>query len=231
IKSLFGRTVSFKRGAYLILDQTEAMHVIDVNSGTRTRSTQTQEENALEVNLAAGTEIARQLRLRDIGGIIVVDFIDMAEAAHRAELLNHMQTLMSTDRARHNILPLSKFGLMQITRQRVRPALDIETSETCPTCFGTGKAKPAILLTDQIEEKIEILVNQLNIKKFTIHVHPYLASYVKSGFPSMLLKWRMKYGFGLRLLPIQDIGFLQYKMVDAAGDEIKVSELLELAEK
>ena len=166
IKSSFGRIVSFKGGAYLVIEHTEALHVVDVNSGNRTRnSANTQEENALEVNMAAAAEIARQLRLRDMGGIIVIDFIDMTEGVNRNQLFEYMQQLMSADRARHNILPLSKFGLMQITRQRVRPALEVDTTETCPTCFGTGKAKPSILFTDQLEEKFELVKDVYNTSR------------------------------------------------------------------
>ena len=223
IKSLFGRTVSFKRGAYLIMDKAEAMHFIDVNSGTRTKASQTQEENALEVNMAAATEIARQLRLRDMGGIIVIDFIDMNEGANRNQLFEHMQQLMSADRARHNILPLSKFGLMQITRQRVRPALEVDTMETCPTCFGTGKAKPSILFTDQLEEKIELVKEVYKTSRFTMHLHPYVAAFINKGLPSQLLKWKMKYGWGIRILPVQDLGFLQYRFVDKNGDELDLN--------
>lgn len=139
IKSSFGKTVSFRSGAYLIIESTEALHVIDVNSGNRSKACPDQESNALDVNLKAADEIARQLRLRDMGGIIVVDFIDMGKAEHRQQLYDHMREVMANDRARHNILPLSKFGLMQITRQRVRPALDITTNESCPSCFGKGE--------------------------------------------------------------------------------------------
>lgn len=220
MKSLFGRTVSFKRGAYLILDKTEAMHVIDVNSGTRTKADQTQEENALEVNLAAGTEVARQLRLRDMGGIIVVDFIDMAVAANRNALYDHMVAAMSTDRARHNILPLSKFGLMQITRQRVRPAMEMDTNEVCPTCHGTGKAKSSILLVDEIEDRFEDIREVYSVKDFVIEVNPYVGAFIKRGFPSLLTRWRLKYGFGIRLREVQDLGFLQYRFTDKAGEEL-----------
>ena len=223
IKSLFGRTVSFKRGAYLILDQAEAMHVIDVNSGTRTRATQSQEENALEVNMSAATEIARQLRLRDLGGIVVIDFIDMAEGEHRQKLYEHMNSLMASDRARHNILPLSKFGLMQITRQRVRPALHVETEEACPTCMGTGKAKPSILLTDEIEEKLDAIVNQLKIKEVTLQVHPYVAAYIEKGWFSMYRRWKRKYTRHLKLVAVQELGFLQYNFLDSNQDIIEVN--------
>lgn len=153
IKSSFGKTVSFKSGAYIIIEHTEALHVIDVNSGNRSKAAADQETNALEVNMRAADEIARQLRLRDMGGIIVIDFIDMAKSEHRQKLYEHMREIMATDRARHNILPLSKFGLMQITRQRVRPALDITTAEECPSCFGKGKVQPSLLFTDLLREK------------------------------------------------------------------------------
>ena len=144
IKSSFGKTVNYKHGAYLIIEHTEALHVVDVNSGNRSRSENGQEANALDVNLGAADELARQLRLRDMGGIIVVDFIDMNLAEDRQMLYERMCKNMQKDRARHNILPLSKFGLMQITRQRVRPAMDVNVEETCPTCNGTGKIKSSL---------------------------------------------------------------------------------------
>ncbi len=189
IKSGFGKTVNYKRGAYLIIEHTEALHVVDVNSGNRTRSENGQEANALEVNLGAADELARQLRLRDMGGIIVVDFIDMNLAEDRQLLYERMCKNMQKDRARHNILPLSKFGLMQITRQRVRPAMDVNVEETCPTCFGRGKIKSSILFTDQLESKIDRLVNKIGIKKFYLHVHPYVAAYINQGIVSLKRKW------------------------------------------
>lgn len=164
IKSSFGKAVSFKSGAYIIIEHTEALHVIDVNSGNRNRNVENQEENALDVNLRAADEIARQLRLRDMGGIIVIDFIDMSTAEHRQKLYDHMREVMANDRARHNILPLSKFGLMQITRQRVRAALDIETLESCPSCYGKGLVQPSILFTDLLHEKLDYVVNTLNLQ-------------------------------------------------------------------
>lgn len=223
VKSSFGRTVSFKRGAYLILDQTEAMHVIDVNSGTRTKASQSQEENALEVNTLAAAEIARQLRLRDMGGIVVIDFIDMSEGKHRQELYESMQKFMANDRARHNILPLSKFGLMQITRQRVRPALKVEIEETCPTCFGTGKAKPSILFTEQLENHMNVVVNKMGIKAFTIEVHPYVEAYVTKGWRSIKSKWKKQYSRELKIKPVQELGFLQFRFMDKNGDIINTS--------
>lgn len=227
IKSAFGKTVNYKRGAYLIIEHTEALHVVDVNSGNRTRSENGQEANALEVNLGAADELARQLRLRDMGGIIVVDFIDMNLAEDRQMLYERMCKNMQKDRARHNILPLSKFGLMQITRQRVRPAMDVNVEETCPTCFGKGKIKSSILFTDQLESKIDRLVTKIGIKKFNLHVHPYVAAYINQGLFSLKRKWQMKYGLGLSIIPSQKLAFLQYEFYDKKGNFIDMKEEIE----
>ena len=224
IKSSFGKTISYKSGAYLIIEHTEALHVVDVNSGNRTKNANGQEANALEVNLGAADELARQLRLRDMGGIIVVDFIDMNEAENRQKLYERMCANMQKDRARHNILPLSKFGLMQITRQRVRPAMDVNTTETCPTCFGKGTIKSSILFTDTLESKIDYLVNKLKIKKFSLHIHPYIAAYVNQGLVSLKRKWQMKYGFGIKIIPNQKLAFLEYVFYDLQGEEIDMKE-------
>lgn len=228
IKSGFGRTVNYKRGAYLIIEHTEALHVVDVNSGNRTRSENGQEANALEVNLGAADELARQLRLRDMGGIIVVDFIDMNLAEDRQMLYERMCKNMQKDRARHNILPLSKFGLMQITRQRVRPAMDVNVEETCPTCFGRGKIKSSILFTDQLESKIDRLVNKIGVKKFYLHVHPYVAAYINQGLVSLKRKWQMKYGFGVNIVPSQKMAFLQYEFYDRNKEFIDMKEEIEI---
>jgi ribonuclease G len=227
IKSSFGKTVSLKSGAYLIIEHTEALHVVDVNSGNRSKAGNGQEANALDVNLAAADEIARQLRLRDMGGIIVVDFIDMHEAENRQKLFDRMREAMSKDRAKHNILPLSKFGLMQMTRQRVRPVMDIDIEETCPTCYGTGHTKPSILFTDQLESKIDYLVNKLKIKDFTLHLHPYVDAFISKGLVSMKLQWKLKYGKGCKVIASQKLGFLQYKFYDKKGIEINLQETIE----
>ena len=224
IKSSFGKTVSFRSGAYIIIESTEALHVIDVNSGNRSKASPDQESNALDVNLAAADEIARQLRLRDMGGIIVVDFIDMAMQEHRQALYDHMKEVMANDRARHNILPLSKFGLMQITRQRVRPALDIVTAETCPSCFGKGEVQSSILFTDKLEEKIEYLVENLKVKKFVMYIHPYVEAYIKKGIFSIYSKWRRNYGRGVKVVADESLAYLQYRVFDADKNEIDLKE-------
>lgn len=228
IKSLFGRTVTYKSGAYLIIEHTEAMHVIDVNSGNRSRGSDAQEKTAIDVNIAAADEIARQLRLRDLGGIIVVDFIDMTEPPNRQKLFEHMSKAMASDRAKHNILPISKFGLMQITRQRVRPEMEVDTNETCPTCFGSGKTKPSILFTDSLEGKIDCLVNKHNVKKFTLHLHPYVAAFVNRGLIPMSLKWKYKYSMGMKVIPDQSLAFLEYKFIDPDKNELDMKEEKEI---
>lgn len=224
IKSSFGKTVSFKSGAYIIIEHTEALHVIDVNSGNRSKATNDQETNALEVNLRAADEIARQLRLRDMGGIIVIDFIDMNKPEHRQALYDHMREIMANDRARHNILPLSKFGLMQITRQRVRPVLDITTEETCPSCFGKGEVQPSLLFTDKLEEKIDYLVNSLNVNKFTLYTHPFVEAYVKKGMFSLYGKWRRRFGRGFKVVADESLAYLEYKVIDSEHKEIDLKE-------
>jgi ribonuclease G len=224
IKSSFGRTVNFQHGAYLIIEQTEALCVIDVNSGNRLKNNEGQEENALQVNLGAADEIARQLRLRDVGGIIVIDFIDMDNADNRKLLYDRMMENMKNDRSRHNILPLSKFCLMQITRQRVRPVLDIDVEEECPSCFGTGKIRPSILFTDTLEEKIKSVKFDHNISSFRLHVHPYVAAYINKGIYSLKWKWKLTYGMGIHIVADQSMAFLQYMFKDSHGNEIDVTE-------
>ena len=227
IKSSFGKTINYKHGAYLIIEHTEALHVVDVNSGNRTRSESGHEANALDVNLGAADELARQLRLRDMGGIIVIDFIDMHLAEDRQLLYERMCKNMQKDRARHNILPLSKFGLMQITRQRVRPAMDVNVEETCPTCFGKGKIRSSVLFTEQLESKIDRLVNKIGIKKFFLHVHPYVAAYINKGLISIKRKWQFKYGFGVHVIPSQKLAFLQYEFFDDQKQFIDMQEEIE----
>lgn len=227
IKSSFGRTVTYRHGAYLIIEHTEALHVVDVNSGNRSRGADGQEANALEVNLGAADELARQLRLRDMGGIIVVDFIDMALAEDRQKLYERMTEAMHADRARHNILPLSKFGLMQITRQRVRPVTEVAVEETCPTCGGTGKIRPSLLFVDMLESKVKSL-RAAGIRRFTLAVHPYVHAYISRGFPSLKLKWKLSYGLGVRVTADQSLAFLEYKFYDKEGNEIAVKETHEM---
>lgn len=220
VKSLFGKTVSFKNGAYLIIEHTEAFHVIDVNSGNRSKAGVDQETNALEVNLAAAEEIARQLRMRDMGGIIVIDFIDMHVAENRQKVYERMKEVMDADRTKHNILPLSKFCLMQITRQRVRPEEHVETAEVCPTCHGTGKITPTILFTDELELKVNYIFTELNKKKLTLKVHPYVAAFLTKGLFSLSRKWAFKHFRRISVEGVGSLSFLEYHFFDENMEEI-----------
>ena len=220
IKALFGRTVSFKNGAYLIIEHTEALHVIDVNSGNRSKSASDQATNALEVNLAAAKEIARQLRLRDMGGIIVVDFIDMVSFEHKQMVFERMKEAMSKDRTKHNILPLSRFGLMQITRQRVRPEMEINVSEKCPTCLGDGTIGPSIMFTEELKNKVMKAIDEYNLKKLVIHVHPFLEAYLSKGFSSIVKQWRKEMNCKITIKPMTSLNFLDSQFFTEAGDEI-----------
>ncbi len=220
IKSSFGKTVSFKNGAYLIIEHTEALHVIDVNSGNRAKSAGDQESNAVEVNLAAADEIARQLRLRDMGGIIVVDFIDMHAVEHRQKVNDKMREAMMEDRAKHTILPLSKFGIMQITRQRVRPEMHISTNEKCPTCGGTGEISPSILYIDKIESHIQTILSQAKHSKLILKIHPYISSYLLKGMVSWRIRMWFKLKCWIKITSISSYDFLEYHLFTKQGEEI-----------
>ena len=221
IKSSFGKTATMSSGAYIVVEHTEAMHVIDVNSGHKMHN-KNQAEAVLKVNLEAAEEIARQLRLRDIGGIIIIDFIDMKNAEHKKELIKEMRSHMRKDRAQHTILPLSKFGLMQITRQRVRPEVKINTAEVCPTCNGTGKVNPTILLTEEIERDLNFILQSRPKAKLNLQVHPFEAAYMNRGFPSMQMRWYKQYYRWLRIMPNNDFPLTTYKFFDHNEDEIRL---------
>ncbi len=217
IKTLFGRTVPFNQGSYLIIEHTEAFHVIDVNSGNRSEPKENQESNALETNLLAAVEIARQLRLRDMGGIIVIDFIDMQQASNRQLLFDKMKEFMADDKTKHTILPLSRFGLMQLTRQRVRPEMNIKTYEKCPTCKGSGEVIPAIVYVDELGNKINaIRESHPRVKKLYITLHPFLAAYITRGwFKSIKKEWQKTYKCKIHILENTSFTILQHEIVDS----------------
>ena len=219
MKTGLGRVVGFKHGGYLIIDKTEALFSIDVNSGSK-KIFEDQEENAYQFNMLAADELAHQLRLRDIGGIIIVDFIDMDSKEHQQQLYDHMRKLMERDRARHNVLPLSKFGLMQITRQRVRPAVEMEVMEVCPTCMGKGKVQPTLLFTDQVQEDIEHMSEHFG-QGLRLHLHPFVYAYATRGlFTSLASKWKRKYG--VKVIENQSLGMLETRFFDKQGKQLQM---------
>lgn len=222
IKSTFGKTVNLPSGPYLIIERTEALHVIDVNSGHKMVSSGNQDANALAVNMELGEEIVRQLRLRDLGGIIIIDFIDMRNPENKKALFNRVLDLMKSDRAQHTVLPLSKFGLMQITRQRVRPEVSISTSEECPSCRGSGKISASILITDEIENNLQYILKEQNQSGIKLQVHPYIEAYLKKGFPSIQNKWFFKYKKRVKLFSTDDLHLTEYHFYDKNDEEIKM---------
>lgn len=220
IKSSFGQKVTLKSGAYLIIEHTEAFHVIDVNSGYKSDNDKNQEANALEANIELAEEVARQLRLRDLGGIIVIDFIDMHQGKNRRELFDKLRNEMMNDSAKHTILPPSKFGLVQITRQRVRPETKVEVTEKCPVCNGSGQMKPHSLLVDEIENTISFLVKEQNEKKIVLYTSPFVEAYLNKGFSSIIKKWRKKLKCKIKLSSSENYHFLEYHIFNNNGDEI-----------
>ncbi|MBL7863364.1 MAG: Rne/Rng family ribonuclease [Cyclobacteriaceae bacterium] len=224
IKSAFGQSVSLKGGGYLIIEHTEALHVIDVNSGNKSNREENQETTALSVNVEAAKEVARQLRLRDMGGIIVVDFIDMRNQAHKSTIFKTMMDEMEQDRAKHTVLPLSKFGLMQITRERVRPQMNIATKEVCPTCNGSGKIEASILVTDQIEEHVQHLFEKQNETSLVLALHPFLYAYYTKGLISKRMRWYFKYKKSVTLVKDSSLGVTEFHFLNKDGEEIDLGQ-------
>jgi ribonuclease G len=220
VKAAFGKTVNLPSGAYLIIEHTEALHVIDVNSGYKSVSNN-QEQNALETNLEAAEEIARQLRLRDLGGIIVVDFIDMKLVENKKRLADAMEQFMRTDRAKHAVLPISKFGIMQITRQRMKPEMNINTSEICPSCNGTGKISSTLILEDEIEKNLSYLIMQKH-RGLTIQVNPILYTFLTSGFISRRRRWSWKYNQKIKVVSNSNYHLTEFHFFDDSDEEIKL---------
>ncbi len=222
LKSLFGQSVSLENGGYLIIEHTEALHVIDVNSGNKSNTEQDQEATALSVNLEAAKEIARQLRIRDMGGIIIIDFIDMKKPENKRKVYQQMKNELKKDRSKSTVLPLTKFGLMQITRQRVRPELNITTKEVCPSCQGTGKISASILVSDEIENNLEYVITKQNAKSIGITLHPYLHAFFTQGLYSKRVQWLFKYGRWVKLIADSSLPLAGYNFLDKYGEEIEL---------
>ncbi|WP_041694039.1 MULTISPECIES: Rne/Rng family ribonuclease [Emticicia] len=222
IKSLFGRSVSLPSGGYLIIEHTEALHVVDVNSGNKSTQEEDQESTALAVNLEAAKELARQLRMRDMGGIIVVDFIDMKKSENRRIIQDAIKEEMKGDRSKYTILPISKFGLLQITRQRVRPEMNIVTRETCPTCGGTGSIQASIVVTDVIENNLDYILSKQNERGISVVLHPFIYAYYREGIISKQMQWFLKYKTWVKLIKDSSIGITEFHFLNKLGDEIEI---------
>lgn len=220
IKASFGRKVNLKSGAYLIIDHTEAMHVIDVNSGNRKATDQDQEKNALDTNIEAAKEIARLLRLRDMGGIIAVDFIDLYERENNKKLIENFRNFMKEDRAKHNIQPPSRFGVVELTRQRVRPETEIKVTELCPTCLGKGEVQASILVIDEIESFLKGIMELGKNKTIELQVHPFIDSFLKKGVKSIQRTWFLKYKKWVTIRPTSSIGLMDFSFFDENKNSI-----------
>jgi len=222
LKTLFGKTVSLPSGGYLVIEHTEALHVIDVNSGSSAthNAMEDQESTALKVNLEAIREIARQLRLRDLGGIICIDFIDQRKIDNKKRVYDEMRKELAGERAKHTVLPLSKFGVMQITRQRVRPDIAVVTTESCPTCGGTGTISASISVSDIVEQNLDYVLRKQNEKKISVHLHPYLYAYFTKGIMSKQMSWFLKYGKWISIQKDSSLGVVDFKLINQNGDEI-----------
>ena len=222
IRSSFGRIVTIRSGVYLVIEHTEAMHVIDVNSGNHTKASENQEETAMRVNTDAAIEIARQLRLRDMGGIVIIDFIDMQKPENRKQLYQTLVDEMAKDKAQHTILPVNKFGLIQITRQRVRPVIDVDVQERCPMCDGKGTIKSSLAIVDEIEANIKYLFEVQNEKKLTIITHPYIYAYLTKGIISRRTKWCYKFKKVITIHADSNLSLAVFKFFNKNGDEIEM---------
>ena len=222
IKTLFGKKVPLSSGGYLIIEHTEAMHVVDVNSGNRSAKNDTQEKNAIAVNLEAAEELARVMRLRDMGGIICVDFIDMHSRDNNKLLYRKLKDLLKEDKAKHSIIPPSKFGVVEITRQRVRPVTNIETTEVCPACNGSGKIQASLMYADEIENELSYLLEDKKVKKVSLHVHPYLEGYFKKGLFSKRFQWFKKYKKWVPVIADSNLPVMEHKFFDANEEQIEV---------
>jgi ribonuclease G len=226
VKSSFAKQVNLKSGAYLIVEHTEAMHVIDVNSGNRKQaSVKDQEENALQTNLECAVEIARLLRLRDMGGIICVDFIDMQNKDNQKKLHDALRDAMKDDKAKHNVLAPSRFGVVEITRERVKPVTQVQTTEKCPSCHGKGVVEASVLYTDQLENEVRVLGQEMGVKEFVMQVHPMVEAYLTKGWWNNLKKsWQKKYGVKIKLEASTSSELLQSKYFSTKGEEILIGQ-------
>lgn len=224
IKASFGKQVNLKSGAYLIVEHTEAMHVIDVNSGNRKNATvKDQEENALQTNIECAKEIARLLRLRDMGGIICIDFIDMQNKDNQRKLHDALRDFMRIEKAKHNVLAPSKFGVVEITRERVRPVTKVKTTEKCPSCDGKGIVQAPVLFTDEIENSVRFLSEEGTHKYLKLIVHPIVEAYLTKGlFTNIIKKWKKKFKLKLDIEAASSVEFLEYHFLDKEGEEISI---------
>ena len=218
INKSLARKVWLKRGGYLFIDHTEALTAIDVNSG-RFSGRADHDSNSLKINLDASKEIARQLRLRDIGGIIIIDYIDMVVAGNRQKLYDDFKRELKKDRAQANITPLSEFGIIEMTRERIRPTLLFAISEPCPACMGTGRVISKSTTSAKIERWIKRYRLEGGARSVQLVVHPELAKYLNAGYKSPLRKLTWSYWTRIKIVTDENISLDEFRFLDKMGEE------------
>jgi len=213
IEKILDRKVWIRKGAYLVIDQTEAMVTIDINTG-RFVGRGDQESTILKTNIEAAREIARQIRLRDIGGLIICDFIDMTHRENRRKLNDEFRHAFRVDRAKRSILPVNEFGLIQMTRERIRPSLMLAFSEPCPHCHGVGR----ILSRDSVAIKIERWFNRARVdgrfKRYDLVINPSLADVMISNGVNRVNKLMKLHGFRINLIRDTTIPAQEFRVFD-----------------
>ena len=222
VNSIFSPRVRMPSGGYLIFEQTEAMYVVDVNSGPYAAK-QKQEDNSLKTNLEAAREIAKQLRLRDIGGIIVVDFIDLRDDKNRKKIYDELKKEFKKDQAKTNILGMSDFGLVQITRQRIRPSVVNSVSKVCPMCGGSGSVVSQDTIITDIESWISKLKYSTQYRAVDIYVNPYLKSFLTKGIFSPRWKWQLRYGMRISFIAEENTSLNEFKAT-LKGSELDITD-------
>lgn len=226
VESIFSPRVKMPSGGYLIFEQTEAMYVVDVNSG-RYAAKKAQEENSLKTNLEAAREIGKQLRLRDIGGIIVVDFIDLKDDVNRKKVYDELKKEFRKDRAKTNILPMSDFGLIQITRQRIRPSVVNSVSRVCPMCGGGGNIVSHNTILSDLEGWLNKFRHTTKLWAVDLHLNPYMKGMLTKGLLSQQMKWMVKYRLKLNISDDQTLSMNDYRFT-LTGSDVDITETIML---
>ncbi len=224
VDSIFSPRVRMPSGGYLIFEQTEAMYVVDVNSGPYAAK-EKQEDNSLKTNLEAAREVAKQLRLRDIGGIIVVDFIDLRSNKNRKKIYDELKKEFKKDPAKTNVIGMSDFGLVQITRQRIRPSVVNSVSKVCPTCGGSGNVVTKNTIIADLDAWLSKFRTTTDYRAVDIYINPYLKAYLEKGLLSIRRKWMFRYWLKITLVGDETISLNEYKAT-IAGSDIDITDVV-----
>ncbi len=224
VDSIFSPRVRMPSGGYLIFEQTEAMYVVDVNSGPYAAK-EKQEDNSLKTNLEAAREVAKQLRLRDIGGIIVVDFIDLRNDKNRKKIYDELKKEFKKDPAKTNVIGMSDFGLVQITRQRIRPSVVNSVSKVCPTCGGSGSVVTKNTIIADLDAWLSKFRTTTDYRAVDIYINPYLKAYLEKGLLSIRRKWMFRYWLKITLVADDSISLNEYKAT-IAGSDIDITDVV-----